>query len=496
MGFLKKLFGQENKATNTDIGKELTVVQPKLIIHPDILDLIWVADGLRKNYTSKIENNFFEYNGIRIAFSFSVDEPSLISLKLPIHNDVDISMVESPPYFPTYANLTAEQKGVYWKFLAEPYSGKYNVGYVFLLYYGLERHLIEGKFEEAFHIILKLRDVYNNKSFQTYSACALILTCLLRKRADLILEFIQSLDNDYEFCFSPNLYLLCKMGLDISLTSKDIMRMAKTFEFNNLNYIKKYPDIFEKKLEEEMQKKLSSTNLRIGDYVSQNEFKKLRKEAIIIFANLSLKEKNIDVPLLSESFKLKKIANELLECAHNSVKQEVALMRKEGTIISNDKVKEIKPELSFDEKRENELLLQYKKAKSNIMELHFVLISLEDFYYSYRTLGDCYINKCITYCTEDISLLPELQKQYRITETARYKQLAKYDKSYEGLKEEYFNGNITAYKRLAIIYEKNKDFQNAINICNEATNYYKAIGEKEVASEFEERKDKINQKCQ
>jgi hypothetical protein len=39
---------------------------------------------------------------------------------------------------------------------------------------------------------------------------------------------------------------------------KDIMRMAKTFEFNNTNYIKKYPELFLDCLKNAIKEKLDA----------------------------------------------------------------------------------------------------------------------------------------------------------------------------------------------------------------------------------------------
>ncbi len=258
----------------------------------------------------------------------SGEEPSSISLKLPISYVEDSSKVERPPYYPRYAQITPEQRGEYWKLLANPYNPGIDIEYVFILYYGLERHLLNGNYEKAFDIILKLRDVYQNGSFQIYSGNALILTGLYRQRADLIMKFVQSIDHDFELIFSNNLYLLCMFGLDIPLSAKDIMRMAKTFEFTNLNYIKKYPELFEEFLLANMQKKYNADSLNIKDFITANENRKLHTQNTSIFANMSIIDTNIQVPLIADNFKLKKSVYDLLEETHAQTKVKLENLRK------------------------------------------------------------------------------------------------------------------------------------------------------------------------
>lgn len=502
MGLLGKLFGlNNNEKTTTLIAKNHTPVLQMLPVHSDLQDLLWIADGPRRNYTTQRNDQSMEYAGIRVTFSsYSSEEPSLISTLLPIQDAINPQNVERPPYYPSYSGLTPAQRGIYWRLLANPYNGQFDVGYVFILYYGLERHLLEGDYEKAFHVILKLRDVYDNASFQSYSACALVLTSLFRQRADLAAEFYQSLNKDYELNFSNNLYLLCKMGLDTPLTSNDLMRMAKTFEFTNLNYIKKFPDIFEKNLSEELLSKYGIDGLRIKNFISQSDWKKLHKQALPVFANISLRNQSIDIPLISECFKLKKSVYDLLEQTHIKVKNEVAEMRKTGILPMEEKPKndKIVEPLTFNYQFEAELLKQYKKSLSNAVDKHFALIGLQDFYYKYRELDSKYLQTCIAYCNEDISILPQMQAQYKRDEKARIQQLSiAYSKSEISKKlaaVDNFNGNIPAFKRLAIIYEKSKDFNKAESICNQAISYYSEIGLISVAEEFVERKSKIAKK--
>lgn len=57
-----------------------------------------------------------------------------------------------------------------------------------------------------------------------------------------------------------------------------------------------------------------------------------------------------------------------------------------------------------------------------------------------------------------------------------------------------FNGSIPAFKRLAIIFEKQKDLLRAIEICNIAIDYYENIRMQSCATEFKIRKDKLQSK--
>ena len=61
-------------------------------------------------------------------------------------------------------------------------------GYVLLYYYGLERHLLVGNFEIAFHQIIRLRKVHKNRSFQLISEMALIHSGIFRERLDMLVD--------------------------------------------------------------------------------------------------------------------------------------------------------------------------------------------------------------------------------------------------------------------------------------------------------------------
>lgn len=106
------------------------------------------------------------------------------------------------------------------------------------------------------------------------------------------------------------------------------MRMAKTFEFTNTNYIKNQPRIFEECLHSVMEEKLGSVELDIKRYITKTELRKLKVEEARIFANTSIIDKAFPVPLVTDIFQLKKIVNQLLELAHEKTKEALAAKRK------------------------------------------------------------------------------------------------------------------------------------------------------------------------
>lgn len=509
MRLLYKLFG--NKKSDTSLkSNETTKILPVfkntslsscadlLMVHPDIKDLIWIGDGSKKNYTNRPQKTTQStINGISITFSFGIqEEPSLLYLKLPI--DSKGMPTERPPYYPSYRELTPAQKGVYWKLLNNPYDSSIDIGYVFILYYGLERYLLTDRYEEVIDVIIKLRDVHTNKSFQSYSANAIILMCLYHQRADIVGKFMQSLDKEYELNFSANLFLLCKYSLNLTLNSKDIIRLAKSFEFTKTNYIKNFPDLFEELLTSNISKKFSAPVIQCANLISNAEFRKLPKQEVPLFSNISIQDKSICIPLIVTSFHFKKDIYDLLNKTHEEVKVKLAQIRKSGVETPGKETvkKTNKKELpSFDISQEKVLLSEYKSATNNSLNQHFALIALQDFYYKYRVLDDQYLQQCISYCEEDISKLSIFQSSYIKEEQKRLQSYLPINEVQQQLRKMGpFKGNIPAFKRMTIIYEKSKQFTKGIDMCDQAIQYYSSIGSNEEAYDFSQRKEKLIQK--
>lgn len=110
-------------------------------------------------------------------------------------------------------------------------------------------------------------------------------------------------------------------------------------------------------------------------------------------------------------------------------------------------------EMFFNKKygKAEKFFLKALKAKDdNPIDRHFVYNHLIELYYKLREERKDALEKCIYYCKEDINKLPEFLETW---------------------KNEY--GDIVrcpSVQQLAIIYEKNEEFQKAIDLCNYAIN--------------------------
>lgn len=502
MNFFNFLKRKKKRTPKNSLQKVNQLNKIDFTLHEDIKDLIWIKNGPKKNYNSDEDNKIseFEISGIKYTFEISTGhlEPSAIDIGLPITQNVKQSNVERLSYYPAYSSLSADQRSTYLRYLSNPYDSSYEIGYVFLLYYGLERFLLGEKFEEAFYVINKLREVHENDSFQYYSGNALILSCIYKQRPDMMTKLIKSTDKEYKFKFSDNLFLLSAYSFKLPLNSWDIIRLSKTFEFTNKRYISKYPDMFNNTMIKIMNKNYKSDSIFLDNILNKTEFNQLRTEEMRMFANISISGKEIDVPLISDSFKIKKTFYDLLEETHETVKVDLEELRKKGQAPTPKKKKKTKKKtiLTFDKKEERKLLDELESTKNNVIDRHFTYIKLHNFYYKFRKLDTKYLDETIKYCKEDIESLDELQKAYIVSEL---NSLKKMDHLYE--KNDYnerileieqgFQGSIPAFERLAIIYEKKKQYTQAVEICDAAITYYKKLNMNQTFDGFEQRKIRL-----
>ena len=160
--------------------------------------------------------------------------------------------------------------------------------------------------------------------------------------------------------------------------------------------------------------------------------------------------------------------------------------------VCNDK----KSGVPFNQQEENRLLSECRRSASNAMSLHFALTHIADFYYKYRSVDKKYLDLCIRYCYEDIALLPAMQQQHVIDEKRMIKAtcLDKRELKRELSEIKPFNGDIKSFERLAIIYDKEKEYEKAIGICRQAVGYYGNINDQTSVKKYEDRIVKLTEK--
>lgn len=99
-------------------------------------------------------------------------------------------------------------------------------------------------------------------------------------------------------------------------------------------------------------------------------------------------------------------------------------------------------------------------TKNDIVERHFVYNQLIDYYFSLRDKEKNALEKCVEYCKEDIKIAPEVLKKMKNDNMWKHHN--------EKGELEFVPPQFPSFKRLAIIYENNKNYQEAIEICEKA----------------------------
>lgn len=284
-----------------------------------VLNLLWFANGTRQNYFSKTNNVVFDFVGHTISISSSIlNEPSAIYIDLPIDN----TFISPTPldYFPSYEKLTPQERAAYLNWL-EDITIPIDIGYVFIFYYGLERHLLFGNSEDALKTILLLRKYHKNDSFLFYSGGAVVLYSLIHNKLDIL----QSIDITQ---LSIDLRLLVKVLIHNAFSAADIIDAHAKFGFTNTRYIKNEPQMFLSTLEGLMIQKYSSQEFQIQD----KDYSYIKGTMLIVLANCSLspEQRHIELPDITTSPRIQSEINTLLVETHETVKIKLREQRKKS----------------------------------------------------------------------------------------------------------------------------------------------------------------------
>lgn len=466
-----------------------------LTVHPDIQDLLWIKNG---NTSGKYsvpapKETVYEASGIRFTVRFERPEPSLIDMKLPVSFDRRGEIPE-PGYFPSYDGLSPQQRGIYWNFLKDPYNSSISISYVFILYYGLERHLYQGDYEKAAEVIFKLRSVHKAPSFQHYSSNALMFTGLIRKRPDFIKrlydEYRASSDGD----ISSDLLLLCKLGFNDPLTAEEVMDYARAFGYTNTKNIREFPDIFLQGLREVLSAKYGYPGICLGDYINKNNVSLLDSVSVPIFANWSIEERETRVPSVCSCPALREAACSALKDANEHVKSYKKELKKSGKTVTPTAVKEPKPIKKFDNEKEKLLLRAVDDAEDPVF-LHYAYMNLHEFYYTYRDTSPDYLEASKAYALKDQAILSEVRRCYIDTEKSRILTYSRLSGSEpEDVSKIDFCYRVPSFTRLEVIYEKEGDLEKAVKVCDDAVRFYSEVGHEEELAKFIKKRDRLKKK--
>lgn len=204
-----------------------------------------------------------------------IPDPSTIYVYLPVSDDYKVNPL---PYWPHFITLSSGQRYKYLCWLRNV-EEIIDIGYVFLYYYGLEKHLLLDNFDEAFDEIIKLRNVHKNKSFLSYSENALIYGALCRGRIDRLVDLHEKTDitgySNALFLFAYN------EGLDLGAEQLSLI-FYKAFTLSRKN-IKENRSLFIECINKALYTNYGTDYFSIKDYDISNVKTKLETR----FANYS-----------------------------------------------------------------------------------------------------------------------------------------------------------------------------------------------------------------
>ena len=279
-------------------------------INPKILPLLYFTDGQLKNIDSE------------------VGEPSAISINFPVAE----GQFQKLNYYPSYSELTPEQRDGFLSWLSTDLSNIPDIGFAFLLLYCLERHILHDEYlEESLKIISKLQSQINNGSFDYYSSTSIGYIFFIHKRLDL-LKYV-----DLNKC-DIKLQIL----LSHKLSADQLIALATEVDFRNRYYIKEYPELFKKALIESLKREFGSEYF---EYELSN-IQKLKKEPYM-FSNYSLRKGNNRPDLLMpDPLSDRKLCHDIyaeLQKAHDQVKGFLEIKRAVESKKDKSKKKIAKP---------------------------------------------------------------------------------------------------------------------------------------------------------
>lgn len=248
-------------------------------------------------------------------------EPSTIFLSDAVVFREDVEFVDDPDYYPTYHTLTPEQRGVYLKWLQDP-TAEVDYGYVFLYYYGLERQLLLGNFQDAVDEILMLRDCHNKPSFLLSSMNALLTACVIKNRPDTAATLLNLFKTDAP----SDIELVVAARMDIELPIETVMGLARDTRESLQRYLKLRPDYYRQSLADFLKTRTGRPTLPLEWLPSVDSLPKRQQEAFVNFSFPNFVG-HPDIPSILSCPEFTEFFDSMCATVHESVKARLALER-------------------------------------------------------------------------------------------------------------------------------------------------------------------------
>jgi hypothetical protein len=293
-------------------------------IPDEILKLLFISneeppEGLGI-FTVSIRIDF--QNGITFDSRTDSTDPSTIFLMSRIRRPKPSEIIEKPGYYPTYLGLSPEQKWYYLSWLENIHS-PIDIGYVFIFYYGLERHLLIGDYDSAFETILELRKAHINSSFQAYSKSAIIYSTIIRNRRDRLQYLEKFLSNERW----TNEELLIAFSQRESIEANELIRVIACLPECNKSYVNKEPNIYMQQLSYILNDKYGRNAFPVKDCIN---IKDIPRKKHLCFANISFPDKvrSLEVPSILDYPKVRESIVQAASLAHENTKSYLKEHRK------------------------------------------------------------------------------------------------------------------------------------------------------------------------
>ena len=214
----------------------------------------------------------------RKIFKFPFISPEQIDLKLGVKTEqgmIDTNLeIEKHSedysklkiYCIEYAKLSPKERYSYLKWLETPYNKEnVSISFVFLFLTVLERRIYTNdKRKEAYIVLKKLFYIYCfEKSFSQYAFYTLAYYGFINNEFDVIKDIVKN----YNYIGNSPIGIFCKFIFKIPLYAKDLMDISNSVKFKNKNYIKKFPEMFEKILNKLIVQKFKNSFINITDII-------------------------------------------------------------------------------------------------------------------------------------------------------------------------------------------------------------------------------------